>query len=413
MIPLLPIFSSPCRSLSCNGYRLCCIIEAYRRRIDGVAWTTYILMMLLVPLRIFCRKKSRGWSNVRLDDYMSVLALLPANGFFYACIIGMRKSLGLHIAEITDPDRIIEFLKIVYIIQIMYVWAISITKFSVLAFYWRLFSVSARITIWIVTFMAVSWFVALVFLTIFTCVPVQAAWDVTITNAKCTPLRPLYVGASIPNVILDFIIVMLPIPYVWRLHAPVAQRLLLAGIFALGTFIAVVSLVRLIIFIQIPIGTQGDLTYNFREIIVWSIVELNIGLTCACLPSLKPAFDMIGLAKLFSFTSSRPSNGKSHGPSSNLPSLGMGTVGSRATGPRKKGPTGGLFSTLAGLKKTDSEDGLKIIDNESAHGKQNDGIEMSRLSNDSSQRNAPSNSGISVQRDWSVFMDESRDIRRY
>lgn len=206
---------------------------------------------------------------------------------------------------------------------------------------------------------------------------------------------------------------MLPIPYVWRLHAPVAQRLLLAGIFALGTFIAVVSLVRLIIFIQIPIGTQGDLTYNFREIIVWSIVELNIGLTCACLPSLKPAFDMIGLGKLFSFTSSRPSNGKSRGPSSNLPSLGMGTVGSRSTGPRKKGPTGGLFSTLASLNKTDSVDEFRIIDNESAHGKQNDGIEMSRLSNDSSQRNTPSNSGIIVQRDWSVFMDESRDIRRY
>jgi len=44
--------------------------------------------MLLVPLKLYCRKRSGGWSNIRLDDYMSVVALLFANGFFYVCIIG-------------------------------------------------------------------------------------------------------------------------------------------------------------------------------------------------------------------------------------------------------------------------------------------------------------------------------------
>ena len=62
--------------------------EDYRRRLDGVAYTTYILIMLLVPLKIFCRKKAGGWSNVRLDDYVSLLALALANGFFFVCIIG-------------------------------------------------------------------------------------------------------------------------------------------------------------------------------------------------------------------------------------------------------------------------------------------------------------------------------------
>lgn len=205
--------------------------------------------------------------------------------------------------------------------------------------------------------------------------------------------------------------VAMPLPYVWRLHAPLAQRLLLAGMFALGTFIAVVSLVRLIIFLQIPIATSGDVTYNFREIIVWSIVEINIGLTCACLPSLKPVLTMIGLNKLFSFTSSRPSNARSPGPSSNFPSAGMGTEGSSR--PRKKGATGGLFSTLAGLTKLDSEeDGFKIMDNDSSHGKNNIEIELSRISNDSSQKNTAAAGGISVQRDWSVFVDEKRDSRQ-
>jgi hypothetical protein len=62
--------------------------EAYHRRLDGVAYSTYILIMLLVPLKVYCRKRSGGWQNVRLDDYMTILALALANGFFYTCIIG-------------------------------------------------------------------------------------------------------------------------------------------------------------------------------------------------------------------------------------------------------------------------------------------------------------------------------------
>jgi len=62
--------------------------QAYRHRLDGVAISTYVLIMLLVPLKIFCRQRHGGWHNVRMDDYMSMFALACANGFFYVCIIG-------------------------------------------------------------------------------------------------------------------------------------------------------------------------------------------------------------------------------------------------------------------------------------------------------------------------------------
>jgi hypothetical protein len=236
---------------------------------------------------------------------------------------------------------------------------------------------------------------------IFNCIPVHAVWDITITDAKCIAIRDIYLGGSVTNVILDLLIVSMPIPHVWRLHAPLAQRIVLAGMFALGTFIAVVSLVRLIIFLQIPIATQGDVTYNFREIIVWSIVEINIGLTCACLPSLKPAFQMIGLNKLFSFASSRPSDMRSPGPSS------QGALdNSKSSGrPRKKGATGGLFSTLAGMSRMDDEEECKFAGDD-GQAKHNVEIEMGRVSDDSAQRTATG--GISVQKNWSVLVDDRK-----
>ena len=236
----------------------------------------------------------------------------------------------------------------------------------------------------------------------FNCIPVQAVWDITIKGAKCIETRAIYIGGSVPNVILDVIIVGMPIPYVWRLHAPLAQRLLLAGMFALGTFISVVSLVRLIIFLRIPISTLGDATYNFREIIVWSIVEINIGLTCACLPSLKPVLNPIGLNKLFSTGGSKPSDAQT--PDASWRSHGKSGVSQQ----RKKGSTGGLFSTLTGTTRLGSEeDGFRIMDSESAREKDNVNIEMSARSKDSLDRNSR-HGGISVQKDWNVYVDHRR-----
>jgi hypothetical protein len=205
------------------------------------------------------------------------------------------------------------------------------------------------------------------------------------------------------------VLVALPIPHVWRLHAPLAQRVVLAGMFALGTFIAVVSLVRLIIFLNIPISTQGDATYNFREIIVWSIVEINIGLTCACLPSLKPALSMIGVTKIFSFNSSRPSGARTPGAYPSEPNS-HGGLDSKSSRPRKKGATGGLFSTLAGISRMEEEDDeFKMVPDDSARGKHNVEIELNRVSDDSGQRHPSQGlNGISVQKNWSVFVDDSR-----
>jgi hypothetical protein len=377
-------------------------LVAFRQRLDGIAIFTYILIMVLVPLKIWCRYRNRGWRNVQWDDYMSIVALALANGFFYVCVIGMRESLGLHITEIQDPFQIIAFLKNIYVGNILYTLSITAIKLSVLAFYWRLFEIKARIAIYVVTAAAITWCISILLCVIFNCIPVKAAWDITVQGAHCISIRAIYLGGSVPNVCLDLIIVLMPLPYVWRLHAPLAQRIVLAGMFALGTFIAVVSLVRLIIFLQIPIATQGDVTYNFREIIVWSIVEVNIGLSCACLPSLKPVFQAVGLSRLFSFTSSRPSDIESPGPSHKL-----GSKDSAASKPRKKGATGGLFSTLAGISRMEEEEETKFVNEDM--GKHHVDIELARVSDDSEQRTAPT--GISVQKNWSVLVDDKKSGR--
>lgn len=208
--------------------------------------------------------------------------------------------------------------------------------------------------------------------------------------------KPVYLGGSLPNVIIDFVLVGMPLPSVFRLNIPLGRRLILAGMFTLGFFICIVSIIRLTIVMSIRTDDR-NVTYNLRDFMLWSTVEINIGLVCACLPSMRPLLQIIGLSRLFSTGrgTSEPS-----GPTGNSSSYPLSrTEGSR---PRKNG--GGLFSTLARLSKIDSdEDQFQMIDDISGRqGKNKVEIGASRTSNetDSESRTA----AISVQKDWSVLV---------
>jgi hypothetical protein len=74
----------------------------------------------------------------------------------------MRQSLGVHVANLTDTTQLVDFLRYVFIANILYTLCITSIKLSILAFYWRLFSVKGRTTIYIVTAMVIAWGIAIV-----------------------------------------------------------------------------------------------------------------------------------------------------------------------------------------------------------------------------------------------------------
>jgi hypothetical protein len=73
-----------------------------------------------------------------------------------------------------------------------------------------------------------------VFVTIFQCKPVAAAWNFSIVGAKCLNyVDYLYASSSI-NVATDIVLFVLPCPYLWRLNMPKKQRVILCVLFAGG-----------------------------------------------------------------------------------------------------------------------------------------------------------------------------------
>jgi hypothetical protein len=67
------------------------------------------------------------------------------------------------------------------------------------------------------------------------CKPVAALWDpFSYPDAVCDDYHPALVVCVVINTVTDIVILCLPLPILWRLHASKTQRWKLIGIFSLG-----------------------------------------------------------------------------------------------------------------------------------------------------------------------------------
>ncbi|KAI9871072.1 MAG: hypothetical protein M1830_003474 [Pleopsidium flavum] len=92
---------------------------------------------------------------------------------------------------------------------------------------------------------------------------------------------------AILNVLTDFIILALPIPFLWELKASPTRKVQLFGIFGLGGCVCVFGIIR-----ATYVGTASpkDPSWNDVNGAVWSIIEVCVAVVSACLPTMRPLF---------------------------------------------------------------------------------------------------------------------------
>lgn len=385
--------------------------EQFRARFDGALITTYAVAMILVPLKIWCRKRTGGWSNMGLDEIFTVTATLCVSGVFWIIMSAVRPLLGKRTADVamspTDLAKLPDFVLCLWIANLLYVPAVCSMKLSIIALYWKLFGVDrkSRMPLIAVGCIVIMWTIGSAITVVVACDPIAGSWDINkAATAKCIDKKSFYMGASIPNVITDVVLVVMPIPYVWKLHAPIIQRIVLAAIFALGAFVSIVSIIRLSVLVDTTSGVL-DITYTFKDVYLWSLVELQVGLTCICLPSLRPMIRIMGLSRFFSFSRSRPSGNTPD------PYRGLSKGQSAQSASRKKSSS--FFGTTVATRTGEEDEFEMIGKQERLEGKSGNwtGNGASRVSLDTdgashesagSRQNAKPGHGITVQREWDV-----------
>jgi hypothetical protein len=72
------------------------------------------------------------------------------------------------------------------------------------------------------------------FAAVFQCSPVQYTWDKTIVGGSCFNQQAFYRYVSLPNILTDFVILIMPMPVVWKLQTRLTHKVALTGVFLLG-----------------------------------------------------------------------------------------------------------------------------------------------------------------------------------
>ena len=115
-----------------------------------------------------------------------------------------------------------------------YSTCLPVVKISILLLYRSIFQTRGfTIATNVVGAFVLAWGIACLLVSMFSCTPIHGFWDFT-TPSKCINTRKFFMGNSIPNIIMDVVILTLPMGKVWYLQMSMGRKLAVSGMFLLG-----------------------------------------------------------------------------------------------------------------------------------------------------------------------------------
>ena len=125
-------------------------------------------------------------------------------------------------------------LHVIYYDEILYNAGIALTKLSVLCFYCCIFSITRplRNIIKVVGVFVVLWWISFTASSNLQCVPIRGYWDPSI-KAVCVYKYRFFLGQTIPNIALDFVLLFLSLQPLWKLNMKRSERAALVVVFML------------------------------------------------------------------------------------------------------------------------------------------------------------------------------------
>ncbi|KAH8660810.1 hypothetical protein BGZ60DRAFT_530816 [Tricladium varicosporioides] len=293
--------------------------ESRRHQVIVANAVLFPLATLVVILRIYTR--AMIVRNVGSDDYAIILAWFFLVGHVITSIIHTNFGMGIHLWNVPLTTFSPHFLKMAIFENFVYGLSFLCVKVSILLLYLRLSPyLQFRAAVWVVMVVTVVYSVLGSFGFLYNCQPIAKFWDITITNGKCINITKILLTYASLNILTDIAMLLLPIALVRKLKLPMKQKLALAGLFMTGTLVCIISGIRMKVMVDLVRTT--DLTWVSAEATVWSILELCVGVMCACLACLKPFFRRHFPRLLSSSNRSNVFNSRAANPTSNGPISG-------------------------------------------------------------------------------------------
>ena len=147
-----------------------------------------------------------------------------------------------------------------------------------------------RIIIWTVFTVTELYSAAFFFLFIFQCQPSEYFWtQYTGGTGKCIDTSitiSVFYGYSAITCVGDWTYAVLPYFLVWNLQMDTRSKVVVIVILALGAIASTATIIR-IPYVH-TLSDVDDFLYATTDVAIWSCVETGIGITTACLATLRP-----------------------------------------------------------------------------------------------------------------------------
>lgn len=194
----------------------------------------------------------------------------------------------------------------IYAFTTFYWPSLFVTKTAILLLYIRMSAAHPhlRYASYFTLFIVNTGGVVLTLLSVFQCRPIASAWNGE--SGHCIDVISLYLSSAPINILTDLAILLLPLPILTALRLEFRQKVLLVATFITGGFVAIVDIVR-IAYLQDALKEEvtADLTgmgslntlYHVSYSLMFSAMEVNVGLMCCCALVMKPLLVKLKLFK--------------------------------------------------------------------------------------------------------------------
>ncbi|CAD6442781.1 52bb9083-da87-4a05-81e2-c3b26ebec9d6 [Sclerotinia trifoliorum] len=171
------------------------------------------------------------------------------------------------LSEIDPKTSIVE--QVEYAVTLLMILTYGFIKCSIVLFYRRVFVVdngsAFSILVWISFGIVVAWTITFFLLFLFLCgTHFSAAWGSRAGLIRyCSNSLKKEEGLYISEFLINILLVVMPMPMIWRLHMPLGRKLAVTGIFLLAFLALVASIIRLGIVISLT--TESIATLHVDE----------------------------------------------------------------------------------------------------------------------------------------------------
>ena len=215
-----------------------------------VASLLIFMSMLMVGGRLVGRQLQKVWLGI--DDYVLIVATVCTHLSYAASSAYTPQTFTVTLCAVaiafpriagvsnwslqhTSNSQTIGRASVAWLV--LYGVSVAVSKLAILLLYLRVFTAQMRgftIALVLVGVVVIGAGVANTLAAILQCSPVPYAWDKTIDGGNCINGLAFARFMAIPNVVDGFVMLVMPIPLIWRLDLAVQQKVALTATFLHG-----------------------------------------------------------------------------------------------------------------------------------------------------------------------------------